>query len=113
MYFNAVYFNALWADTDWEALPNERLQERTELEELRVAMRSGPQVTAENPVAINTADAAILQQLPGIGPALAERILKHRETQPFQSKSDLRKVPGIGPKTFDQLELLISVSVTD
>lgn len=105
--------HGVWADTDWEALPNERLQERSELEDLRVAMRAGPQVTAENPVAINTADAVTLQQLPGIGPALAERILKHRENQHFQSKSDLRKVAGIGPKTFDQLEPLISVSVTD
>ena len=99
----------IWAYTDWEALPNERLAERTELEALRVAMRLGPAITAEAPVAINTADSLRLQQLPGIGPALAERIVRHREARPFKSKSDLLNVTGIGRKTLAALERLITV----
>lgn len=103
----------VWAYTDWEALPEERLLERIELEELNAAMDPGPQITAENPVAIQEADSATLQQLPGIGPALAERIIKHRETQPFLSKTDLLKVSGIGKKTLEALEPLIAVPRPD
>lgn len=103
----------IWAYTDWEALPNERSLERAEIEELRAAMRLGPQVSAENPIAIDQADASALQQLPGIGPALAQRIIEQREQQAFRRKADLLKVPGIGIKTFDTLEPLITLSVED
>ncbi|MFU8848239.1 MAG: helix-hairpin-helix domain-containing protein [Opitutales bacterium] len=103
----------IWAYTDWEALPNERLEERAEIEELRAAMRLGPEVTSENPIAIDQADASALQQLPGVGPALAQRIIEQRERQAFRRKADLLKVPGIGPKTFDTLEPLITLSVED
>lgn len=57
---------------------------------------------------INQASATDLQGLPGIGPALSERILKHRqENGPYQSVDDLRKVKGIGPKTVTKLAPLI------
>ncbi|TVP78962.1 MAG: helix-hairpin-helix domain-containing protein [Puniceicoccaceae bacterium] len=100
----------VWAYTDWAALPDERMAERVELEELRVAMRSGPQITAENPININAADASTLQQLPGVGPALAGRIIEQRERQPFLTKEALKKVPGIGNKTFEALEPLVDVA---
>jgi endonuclease YncB( thermonuclease family) len=105
----AVGRRGVWAYTDWDALPRERLQERTELEELRVAMQLGPKVSADDPVALNRANKARLQQLPGIGPTLAERIVRHREDRPFEEKADLREVPGIGPKTFAELEALVTV----
>lgn len=48
-------------------------------------------------VNINQADAAALEALPGIGPALAARIVQYREAHgPFASVDDLRSVPGIG-----------------
>lgn len=103
----------IWAFTDWDALPDERLAERLELEELRVAMRSGPQVTEANPVNLNEADAATLQQLPGIGPALAARIVEYRASQPFRSKADLKKVSGIGTRTFESLEPLVTLAEVD
>ncbi|MEM7756056.1 MAG: ComEA family DNA-binding protein [Planctomycetota bacterium] len=51
-------------------------------------------------IRINTATVAQLDLLPGIGPALAERIVQSRRTDgPFHDPEDLERVPGIGPKT--------------
>lgn len=48
-------------------------------------------------VDINAADATALQQLPGVGPVLAERIIDHRESVGrFEAIEDLLDVPGIG-----------------
>lgn len=47
---------------------------------------------------INRADQALLCALPGIGSSLSERILADRlENGPYESLSDLQRVPGIGP----------------
>lgn len=55
-------------------------------------------------VNINTADAAALEALPRIGPALAERIVAWREENgPFGSVDDLLAVEGIGPKVLEAL----------
>jgi len=46
----------------------------------------------------NTADAATLAALPGVGPLLAQRILASRKAQgPFRTPEDLLRVPGLGP----------------
>lgn len=47
-------------------------------------------------VRINSASAGELQQLPGIGPALAQRIVETRSSGRFTSADDLLRVPGIG-----------------
>ena len=47
---------------------------------------------------INTAPRAELQLLPGVGPALADRIITARIKKPFTTPEDLRRVNGIGPK---------------
>jgi competence protein ComEA len=60
-------------------------------------------------VDLNTASAARLQTLPGIGPKLAERILDARARRPFQSVEDLRRVSGVGPKTLERLRPLVTV----
>ncbi|EKP94946.1 ComEA family DNA-binding protein [Thermaerobacter subterraneus] len=53
---------------------------------------------------INRATAAELEALPGIGPALAQRIVADREVNgPFRRPQDLTRVPGIGEKTLAQL----------
>lgn len=60
-------------------------------------------------VNVNTADAATLEQLPGIGPALAGRIIDHREqVGPFGSLEDLDAVSGIGPAMMERLDGLVS-----
>lgn len=61
-------------------------------------------------VNINTADATQLQTLPGVGPALAARIMEHREKNgPFASVADLDDVPGIGPAMMAKLRDRVSV----
>jgi competence protein ComEA len=50
---------------------------------------------------INHASAVELQELPGIGPALAERIVQYRQQYGgFNSLEELKRVKGIGEKTF-------------
>lgn len=61
-------------------------------------------------VNINQADASLLMTLPGIGPAKADAIIAHRDGQGlFKDPADLKNVTGIGQKTFEKLEVLISV----
>ena len=56
-------------------------------------------------VNINRATQAELETLPGIGPTLAQRIISYREEQgPFRCPEDLKKVSGIGDKTFEGLK---------
>lgn len=61
-------------------------------------------------VNINIATAKQLQILDGIGPEIAERIVKYREENGmFQSIEDLRKVSGIGDVKFRKIEKYITV----
>lgn len=53
---------------------------------------------------VNTADAATLQMLSGVGPALAEGIIEERQRRPFTDAQDLQRVRGIGPVIADRLE---------
>ena len=55
---------------------------------------------------INTADISSLTNLPGVGPALAKRIVENR---PYATLEALTKVKGIGPKAFEELSELITV----
>jgi len=61
-------------------------------------------------VNINTADAALLDQLPGIGPSTAAAIVQYRlENGPFTRIEDLLKIPGLGTTTLDQIRGLITI----
>jgi competence protein ComEA len=61
-------------------------------------------------VDLNEATSAEFDQLPGIGPKLAQRIIEARAEKRFTSVQDLRRVPGIGPKTFEKLRPHITVT---
>jgi competence ComEA-like helix-hairpin-helix protein len=70
------------------------------------ARRSG---TSPPQVDVNRADVEELQALPGIGPALAERIVRARQEQMFTSVDDLIRVRGIGASTVERLRPHASV----
>lgn len=59
---------------------------------------------------LNTATAAELQLLKGIGPTLAARIIEDRETNgPFESVDALDRVRGIGPRTIENIADMATV----
>jgi uncharacterized protein len=54
-------------------------------------------------VEVNTASKQLLMYVSGLGPQLAGNIVRHRnENGPFRSRANLRKVPKLGPKAFEQ-----------
>lgn len=59
---------------------------------------------------LNTATGAELENLPGVGPALAARIIEHRKAHgPFRSVEQLDGVKGIGPKLMEKIRPLATV----
>jgi competence protein ComEA len=60
---------------------------------------------------VNTASIAELERLPGVGPALAQRIVEHREKNgAFKKAEDLMLVRGIGEKSFERLRPYLATS---
>ena len=54
---------------------------------------------------INTASAGELDKLPGVGPAIAEKIVQYREAHgSFGKAEDLKKVPGIGESKYNKMK---------
>lgn len=62
---------------------------------------------------LNRATTRELEQLPRIGPSMAARIIAWRKSHgPFRSVDDLKRVRGIGEKTFEELVPLVEVKET-
>lgn len=62
------------------------------------------------PVNINTATSEELQQVPGIGPATAQKILQMRKSYgPFKSVDDLLAIRGLGQKRLDKMRKFLTV----
>ncbi len=61
-------------------------------------------------VNLNTATAAQLDLLPGIGEKAARRIIEHRSKTPFAKIDDLRKVKGFGAKKMEKLKSFLTTS---
>lgn len=61
-------------------------------------------------VNVNRANANELEGIRGIGPMLAERIIKDREAKGrFERLEDLTRVPGIGPAKFEKIKSQITL----
>jgi len=77
---------------------------------LGAAATAVPGIAADGRVNLNTADAAALDTLPGIGPATAAKILAWRERNGrFTSVEDLLDVGGIGEAKLDAIRDLVTV----
>ena len=63
-----------------------------------------------HPINLNTATSEQLQQIPGIGPVTAEKILKMRKVHgKFKSVNELRAIKGIGPKRLAKMKPYLTV----
>ena len=88
--------------------PASHLQQRARPAARDVALRA---LRDDRPLDLNTAVAADLELLPGVGPALAQRIVEHRAAHgAFSSIDGLRGVRGIGPKTLARLRPLVAIA---
>jgi competence ComEA-like helix-hairpin-helix protein len=63
-----------------------------------------------HPINLNSASAAELQQVPGIGPSTADKILEMRKSYgAFKSVDDLLAIKGIGPKRLEKMRKYLTV----
>jgi len=73
------------------------------------ATPGGSDGSAVGPVSLSSATVEELDQLPGVGPITAQKIVDFRtENGPFASVEDLDAVPGIGPTRIEQLRELVT-----
>ena len=80
------------------------------LEETVPSESTSTGLSSTGKININTASAALLDTLPGVGPVLAQRIVDYRESiAPFRQISDLTNVEGIGNATLMKIEDVITV----
>jgi competence protein ComEA len=65
--------------------------------------------SSRGPVHLNTATVEQLDELPGVGPVTAQKIVEYREQHgAFSSVEDLDAIPGIGPARLEQLRELVA-----
>lgn len=77
---------------------------------LCVAVSANKKKPPAKPVNINTATSEELQQVPGIGPATAQKILQMRKSYgPFKSVDDLLAIRGLGQKRLDKMRKYLTV----
>ena len=74
---------------------------------------AGKKKPPARPVNINTATSEELQQVPGIGPATAAKILQMRKSYgTFKSVDDLLAIRGLGEKRLDKMRKYLTVGKT-
>src|ERR1700726_3096116 len=97
-------------------MPHRKLQVRVSLSVLALCFAFAAIAVATKkpplkPVNINVANSEELQQVPGIGPATAEKILQMRKSYgTFKSVDDLLSIKGIGKKRLEKMRKYLTVS---
>lgn len=87
-----------------------RVQRVGETMALAAPMSGEPALADGGLININTADAAMLETLPGVGPATAAAIVSHRAANgAFKRIEDIENVKGIGPSLVEQIRGQITV----
>jgi comEA protein len=107
-----------FGDLEKDKLSIEQERKKTEIERFSDSLIAGKDSSAENKtllkpgtkININSAYAADLQLLPGIGEVIAERIIEYREQKGvFKRADDIKKIKGIGDKKFEKIKDYITV----
>ena len=96
--------NGIWKETDPELLLEQRKilwEEDCKWKQCRKCKKK-----CDTPLDLNTASKERLQELPGIGPVIADAIIAGR---PYRCVDDLLNVPGIGPKKLEQIRPCVTV----
>ncbi|MBP3633121.1 MAG: helix-hairpin-helix domain-containing protein [Oscillospiraceae bacterium] len=102
-------FNQASTDVTVTIMPSEN-ERRAAVVRSQIPVEQG---ALTNVIDLNTADQQALETLPGIGPALAERILAYRdEIGAFSAKEQLLNVEGIGQKRFEDIAPWITIGGT-
>lgn len=65
---------------------------------------------AQDAIDLNTATVEQLTELPGIGPAIAAKIVEYRTTHPFATVEEVMEVKGIGPAKYEAIKDRITVA---
>lgn len=101
---NAINLAAQVHDGDYLYLPTNEEQHAGTSPGLATSSTAQPNSQTHQCVDVNTANAEELQQLPGVGPALSQRIIDHRNTHGrFTTLEDLDEVSGIGVAMLNKL----------
>ena len=87
----------------------EKLIKQEEIKDEEVTKKK-EKTTISRKININTATSEQLQQLPGIGPAIAKRIIKYRKREgDFQDIGEIKNVKGIGEKIYEKIKPYIKM----
>lgn len=100
----AIRSLGVWKLTDWESLPEQRRAEREEAAELNLAKGIPQPLDPDAQIKINSAPRDVIMQLPGIGEAIANRIIEGR---PYKSIDAIMDVDGIGTKKLERIRAFL------